>query len=210
MVRPRITMGRAPGWRRASASRSLPTRSSSPRREAPARRLPFSMKPMPPNIFTSLTAPALLTAARTHPCSSSSSMALLRVLHLLAHLLDDHLHVDRGARGLEILRLRGERIRLAVELLHEEVEAPPGGLAAADYAAHLGNVAGEALELFVDVEALQQQRQLLLDALVIDGRGELGETLLEPGAGARLHLGHPRAHRGDECLEPATALLEEL
>src|SRR5215472_12834945 len=210
MVRPRITIGRAPGWRSDSASRSLPTRTSNPRREAPARRLPFSMKPMPPNIFTSLTAPALLTAARTHACSSSSFMALLRVLHLLAHLLDDHLHVDRGACGLEILRLGRERIRLAVELLHEKVEAPPGGLAAADHAAHLGDVAGEALELLVDVEPLQQQRELLLDALVIDGAGQLGEALLEPGTGARLHLGHTRAHRTDESLERAAALLEEL
>ena len=31
---------------------------------------------------------------------------LFDVLHLLAHLLDDDLHVDRGARRLEVLRLR--------------------------------------------------------------------------------------------------------
>src|SRR5205823_3247800 len=63
-------------------------------------------------------------------CARGSS--LLRVLHLLAHLLDQDLHVDRAAGGLEVLGLRGQGIGFAVELLHEEVEPAAGGLARAD------------------------------------------------------------------------------
>src|SRR6201997_2007544 len=127
-----MTMRRAPARRSASGSRCAPTRSSRPRREAPASRLPFRMKPIPPNILISVTAPAPATAARTRDCNCSASIGLFRVLHLLAHLLDQHLHVHRGARGLEVLRLGRQRVGLAVQLLHEEIEPPAGGLVAAD------------------------------------------------------------------------------
>ena len=56
--------------------------------------------------------------------------ALLDVLHLLAHLLDQHLHVDRGARGLDVLRLRRQGVGLAVQLLHQEIQPPARGLRA--------------------------------------------------------------------------------
>src|SRR5207302_6824285 len=88
--------------------------------------------------------PARQTASRP---AGRLSQSLLSVLHLLAHLLDEDLHVDRAARGLEILGFRGERVGFAVELLHEEIEPASGGLAAADDAAHLRDVAGEPLEL---------------------------------------------------------------
>src|SRR5512138_442880 len=47
----------------------------------------------------------------------------LDVLNLLAHLLDQHLELERRLRELGVDRLRAERVRFAVELLHEEVEA---------------------------------------------------------------------------------------
>ena len=81
--------------------------------------------------------------------------------------------------SIQILRLRRERVRFAVELLHQEVEAPARRLVAADHAAHLGDVTAEALELLVHVEALQQDRKLLLEALVIDLGDELGDPLVE-------------------------------
>jgi hypothetical protein len=34
-----------------------------------------------------------------------SDRTLFDVLHLFAHLLDDHFHLDSGARGLQVLRL---------------------------------------------------------------------------------------------------------
>jgi hypothetical protein len=45
LVRPRITIGRAPCCASASSWRSLPTRTSRPRLEAAATMLPFNMKP---------------------------------------------------------------------------------------------------------------------------------------------------------------------
>src|SRR5689334_3779746 len=43
------------------------------------------------------------------PCS-------LEVLHLLAHLLDQHLELERDLRKLRVDGLRSQRVRLAVEL----------------------------------------------------------------------------------------------
>ena len=53
--------------------------------------------------------------------------------------------------------LRTQCIGLAVEFLHEEVEA---------------------IELFGDVEALQQQRAFLFDARLVDAIGQVADALL--------------------------------
>src|SRR5689334_10930789 len=45
------------------------------------------------------------------------------VLHLLAHLLDQHLELERDLRHLGVDRLGAERIGLAMQLLREEIEA---------------------------------------------------------------------------------------
>src|SRR5690349_23988833 len=135
---------------------------------------------------------------------------LFSVLHLLAHLLDDHLHVHRGARGLQVLRFGGKCVGFAIELLHEEIQAPAGGLAAGNHPPHLRDVSVEAFELLVHIEPLQQQRELLLDALALDARTELSEALIEPGAYARVHFRQPVAYSAHERLECRTALLEQL
>src|SRR5262245_106036 len=49
--------------------------------------------------------------------------SLFHVLHLLAHLLDQHLELERRLRELRVHRLGPERVRLAVQFLHEEVES---------------------------------------------------------------------------------------
>src|SRR5205085_9661798 len=77
-------------------------------------------------------------------------------------------------------------------------------------AAYLADVAREALELLVHVEPLQQQRQLLLEPLRVDARGQLGEPLLEARAHARLQLRQPCAHLRHQRLESGAALLEQL
>src|SRR6185437_10683380 len=53
---------------------------------------------------------------RGQPWAGQSSPSL-DVLHLLAHLLDDDLHVHRAAGGLQVLRLGGQRVGFAIELL---------------------------------------------------------------------------------------------
>jgi hypothetical protein len=53
------------------------------------------------------------------------------ILHLLAHLLDQHLELERGLRHLGIDRLRAQRVRFAVQLLRQEIEALAGAAARA-------------------------------------------------------------------------------
>src|SRR5262249_17535229 len=77
ITRPRISIRRVPGLARASACRSLPTRNSKPRFDAPTRRLPLSMNPMPPNILTSVTALTRVSAERTARANSGSGAAEL-------------------------------------------------------------------------------------------------------------------------------------
>src|SRR5215213_9139177 len=79
------------------------------------------------------------------------SAALLKVLHLLAQLLDQHLQVDRGLRGARVHRLGAERVRLAIEFLHQEVQAPAHRLRPRKHPAGFGDVAGQAIEFLVHV-----------------------------------------------------------
>src|SRR5207302_1165344 len=71
------------------------------------------------NSSTSVVFPAPdgATTTKRFPITS------LDVLDLLAHLLDQHLHLDRDARDLVRDRFRAERVGLAVELLAEKIEA---------------------------------------------------------------------------------------
>src|SRR5512143_301218 len=65
---------------------------------------------------------------------------LFEVLHLLAHLLDQDLELERRLREFGIHRFRAQRVRLAVELLHEEIESLARAAPGAEHAADLGDV----------------------------------------------------------------------
>src|SRR5262249_32321536 len=109
-----------------------------------------------------------------------------------------------------ILRLGGQRVRLAVELLHEEVESPARGLGAADDAADFGDMSGETIELLVDIEALEQDGQLLLEALLINVGFQLGQTLIQPRANLRVHLRKTGTDVRHQRLESIATLLQQL
>src|SRR6266478_5963218 len=68
-------------------------------------------------------------------------------------------HFDRG-------RLRAERIGLAIELLHQEIEPPADRPAGAQHAPYLDHVGAQALQFLVDVGAHPVQRHLLADPVV--------------------------------------------
>src|SRR5262245_42285492 len=53
--------------------------------------------------------------------TTTKTFPLLNVLDLLAHLLDQHLQLDRDSRDLVRDRLRAEGVRFAIQLLAEEV-----------------------------------------------------------------------------------------
>src|SRR6478735_12542574 len=74
------------------------------------------------------------------------------VLDLLADLVDQHLQLDRGARGARIDGLRAEGVGLAVEFLQQEVEPAPDRLFLPEHTTQFGDVTVEAVELLVDVE----------------------------------------------------------
>ena len=114
---------------------------------------------------------------------------LAHVLHLLAHLLDQDLDVDRGARGLDVLRLRRERVRLAVQFLHQEVEPSSRWLLRIEHLQDLGHVTAQAVELFLDVHLAGEQRDLLLEALGVDRDAQLCRAIRRPRLDARAHFG---------------------
>ena len=47
---------------------------------------------------------------------------LFYILHLFAHLFDQHLELDRDSREFTVDRFGSECVRLAVQLLHQEIE----------------------------------------------------------------------------------------
>src|SRR5690606_15526687 len=60
----------------------------------------------------------------------------LNILNLLPHLLDQHFQLHRCLGSLRIHGFTTQRIRLTVQLLHQEIKAPPAGTAFIQRAAH--------------------------------------------------------------------------
>src|SRR5690348_13477732 len=78
----------------------------------------------PPDGAETMKSPPGARAIRTISEVFIRLSSLLDILHLLAQLLDDDLDLDGVARDLGVLRLRSQRVRLAVQLLHQEVQPP--------------------------------------------------------------------------------------
>ena len=65
-------------------------------------------------------------------------------------------------------------------------------------AARFFDVAGEAIEFFGDIEALQLQHDFLLDAIAVDRGQQLGDAFVQARAHAGLDFRQARAHLGDQ------------
>src|SRR5450631_1422064 len=146
-----------------SCSRSAFTRLVLPAPEGATttKRLPRIWTSTGDSIVRSNGVPAAILLERAH---------LFYVLDLLAHLLDEHLQLHRDARHVVRDRLRSEGVRLAIELLAEEVQALAARAALLEDAADFRDVGDQPRELLVDVDARGVEHDLLLDALV-GGRG---------------------------------------
>src|SRR5207249_3881702 len=96
--------------------------------------------------------------------------ALLKILHLFAHLLDQALRRERRLADLEVVGLRGDRVDLAVQLLDQEVERPADGPAAAQHLRELLEVRAEPDELLTHVGLLRPDRHLAEDPPLVDRR----------------------------------------
>src|ERR1019366_2890317 len=130
------------------------------------------------------------------------------VLYLLAHLFDQHLDLERRLRQFRVYGLGAERIGFAVELLHQKVESFAAASTLGQYAPHLGDVGGKARDFLGDVDFGGEQRELLLQAIVV--RIEPG--FLEPRA-KLFDIGfvndrHPRHYAFELRLDATTALFE--
>src|SRR5690606_29023065 len=134
--------------------------------------------------------------------------SLLQVLDLLAHLLDQDLEIDGRSRELLVLRLRPERVRLAVHLLDQEIEPPADRLAALQDLARLGDVRAEPIHLFADVGPLRGEHELLLEAAGLrpdvapcEPLGELLPIALLGALDGGPHGGEPRDDRVEPLLD---------
>ena len=76
---------------------------------------------------------------------------------------------------IRVDRLGAQRVGLAVELLRQEIEAPPGRLARVEQLARAGDVRAQALQLLLDVGARRQHRRLLVEP-VSSRRGSVSSS----------------------------------
>src|SRR5690242_16228610 len=76
---------------------------------------------------------------------------LLKVLHLLAHLLEHALAGQRRLAQLEVVGLAGHRVDLAPQLLQQEVERAAHGPTLVEHERQLGQVRAQTRELLGDV-----------------------------------------------------------
>src|SRR5690606_18296548 len=90
------------------------------------------------------------------------------VLHLLAHLLDQHLQLHRRLGGVEGDGFRGQGVGFPVELLHQEVETPADGFSIVQYPADFTQMGVEAVQLLRHIGLLGEQGDLLLEALGVE------------------------------------------
>src|SRR5512141_590371 len=119
------------------------------------------------------TAQAVTSVCRPHsigprrPLRGSARLAprprlSFEVLHLLAHLFDQHLELERHLRQLRVDRFRAERIGLAMQLLREEVEPLADTAALRQHAADFADVRREPRDFLGDVDPCREQREFLL------------------------------------------------
>src|SRR5690242_16783747 len=111
--------------------------------------------------------PPSVAPRRALRASGFATRPSLEILHLLAHLLDQHLELERHLRKLRVDGFRAERIRLAMQLLSEKIQPLADRSALCQHAADFGYVRGEPRDLLGDVDLRREQRELLLESLFI-------------------------------------------
>src|SRR5947207_2595670 len=77
---------------------------------------------------------------------------LFNILHLFAHLLDQHLELEGGLGQFGVDRLRSERVGLAMELLRQEIQSLTAAAASCQHAPDLVDMSYQALDFLSDVD----------------------------------------------------------
>src|SRR5213594_2500082 len=73
---------------------------------------------------------------------------LLKILHLLADLLQHAFRRQRGLAHLEVVPFRRHRVDLAVQLLDQKIEGPADGTTLVEQQGEFGQVGAQAGQLF--------------------------------------------------------------
>ncbi len=148
---------------------------------------------------------ALSVMGQRAGCAETS----LQVLHLLAELFDDHLHLD----GMQGLRRRGgfggQGVGFAIHFLEQKVETATDLSSALELMIKLLDMGAQAIQFLADVAALRQQHQLLLQALAIG----LGHGAEQQAAQALILLRQPLRQElrqgADLCAQRLQAFFQE-
>ena len=89
-------------------------------------------------------------------------------------------------------------------------EPPSGRRRAVEGLAHLGDVAAQAIDLFVHVLTLRKHRQFVFQPIMIHLGDQRCDAFQQSGARPGMHLRKPRPHPGRQFQEPHAALFERL
>src|SRR6267142_3368642 len=149
---------------------------------------------------SSATIATIWSATTTLPCPTFTRCVtdrpppfarLFKVLRLFAHFFDDPLGGERRLGELEIVRLRGDGVDLAVQLLDQEVERAADGAATVEQQRELLEMRAEPRQLFPDVGLLGPDRDLGEDPALVEhdvaeqGTDALAQPLLIAREGSR-------------------------
>src|SRR5207253_6282149 len=112
--------------------------------------------------------------------------ASLKILHLLAKLLDYASQFQPDICQLHVVRFRAQRICFTIELLSEEIEAAADRPALGNELSDLHDMGREPIEFLTYIGLARDQDRLLMQAIQIeplgsvdDDRDLLGDTGLE-------------------------------
>ena len=92
---------------------------------------------------------------------------LLKILNLLADLLQFGLAADDALGDCSVIRFRSERVEFAKNLLRDEFQCAPNRLFAAQMMGKLSKMTLKSRQLFRYISAIGKERNFFQDALVL-------------------------------------------
>src|SRR5918995_1646158 len=152
----------------------------------------------------------------TFTSRGGAPFCLLKILNLLANLLQGGLGSERRLAHLEIIGLGADRVHLAIQLLQQEVELAPERAALVEQQRELRQMRAQSGELLGDVGLVRPDGRFREQARVVDGRvvQERAQPLTQPFLLVRSGRGRARRHhrhvRGKVRMQAAQLLLEPL
>src|SRR6476620_10888768 len=99
---------------------------------------------------------------------------LLKVLNLLADLLQFRLATDDALGDCSVIGFRSERVEFAKNLLRDEFQCTPNRLFAAQMMGKLSKLTLKSCQLFRNISAISKERNLFHNALVLISQRQAG------------------------------------